>query len=232
MGALSRASLYTTSQMDFPMASHAVIKDALKAAKKEENAFVSRPPKPCTKDNMQTAVEQAKGAVKEQLIMTWLTAGRVGDVLQLKQENVTLKPDAMAVQFRRGKGVELGSPYTVHTACPPEWRLTVEAMLRRRSPGQFLWHADSPKARMLMGKEVAAALKQVDRDLEQRSIRRGALQHMATVDETSEETLMMFSGHKRVETLRRYLDWGKKHALRERRGKTAAGSLAGGSHSA
>jgi hypothetical protein len=36
--------LYTTSVMDFPMASRAVMKDALKAAKKEENTFVSRPP--------------------------------------------------------------------------------------------------------------------------------------------------------------------------------------------
>jgi integrase len=232
MGALSRASLYTTSAMDFPMASHAVMKDALKAAKKEENTFVSRPPKPCTKDTMKAAVTNATGAVKEQLILAWLTAGRVGDVLQLKQENVTLKPDTMAVQFRRGKGVELGSPYTVHTACPPEWRPTIEAMLRRRKPGQFLWHADSPKARTLMGKDVAAALKRVDADLEQRSIRRGALQHMATEDETSEEILMMFSGHRRVETLRRYLDWGNKHALRERRGKTAAANLVGGSHSA
>jgi hypothetical protein len=96
--------------MDFPMASHAVMNDALNAATKEENTFVSRPPKPCTKDTMKAAVTNATGAVKEQLILAWLTAGRVGDVLQLKQENVTLKPDAMAVQFRRGKGVELGSP--------------------------------------------------------------------------------------------------------------------------
>jgi hypothetical protein len=83
-----------------------------------------------------------------------------------------------------------------------------------------------------MGEDVAAALKRVDTDLEQRSIRRGALQHTATEDETSEEILMMFSGHRRVETLRRYLDWGNKHALRERRGKSAAANLVGGSHSA
>jgi integrase len=232
MGALSRASLYTTSRTDFPMASYAVFKDALKAAKKAENEFVSRPPKPCTKELMQMAIAKATGSAKEQLIMTWLTAGRVGDVLQLKQENITLKQNAMAVQFRRGKGVELGSPYTVHTACPPEWKPTVDALLRRRSPGQFLWHAESPKARTLMGKVVATALKQADPELEQRSIRRGALQHMASDGETSEETLMMFSGHRRVETLRRYLDWGKKHALREGRGKTAAASLGGGRISA
>jgi hypothetical protein len=83
-----------------------------------------------------------------------------------------------------------------------------------------------------MGKQVAAALKQVDVELEQRSIRRGALQHMATDGTTTEDVLMMFSGHKRVETLRRYLDWGKKHALREGRGKAAAASLAGGRASA
>jgi hypothetical protein len=83
-----------------------------------------------------------------------------------------------------------------------------------------------------MGKVVATALKQADPELEQRSIRRGALQHMASDGETSEETLMMFSGHRRVETLRRYLDWGKKHALREGRGKAAAASLGGGRISA
>jgi hypothetical protein len=36
----------TASRADFPMATYAVFKDALKAAKKAENEIISRPTKP------------------------------------------------------------------------------------------------------------------------------------------------------------------------------------------
>jgi hypothetical protein len=217
--------------MDFPMTGHSVVTDALKAATREANAFKSNPPLPCTLEHIRTAIRNAQGRVREQIILTWLTAGRVGDVLQLKRECVNLKAAALSVMFRRGKCAS-DKPYTVHTACPPDWRQFIEPLLTRAKPGQFLWHADSPKARSLMGRDVAAALKTAEPRLEQRSIRRGALQKMAADPSVTEDTLMAFSGHRRAETLRGYLDWGSKCSSREKTGKEAAALLAGGPLSA
>lgn len=232
MGALARASLYTSSQYDLPVAQTAPFKDALRAAKKAEHAFTSRPPKPCTEAQVARAVTLAADpAVKEQLVVAWLTAGRVGCVLQLQREDVTLDAEGrMSVQFRRGKGVTMGAPYTVHTACPPQWQEAVKALLKRVQKG-FLWPCDSREARVALGKGVAAALKRVDPQLEQRSLRRGALQAMAEKG-VDESVLMSFSGHRRVDTLHRYLDWGRKAGGRARKAQEAARHLAGGPLSA
>ena len=66
--------------------------------------------------------------------------------------------------------------------------------------------------RRLTGATLKLALRTVSPLLEQRSIRRGALQLMAS-NNTDETTLMRFSGHRRVETLRRYLNWNTVNSL-------------------
>ena len=233
MGALARASLYTTSAMDLPVTQCAVFKDAVRSAKKEEHAFLTKPPKPCTKEQVVKAVAAARSNnVQEQLALAWLTAGRVGCTLQLKREDVQLGPNGtMSVQFRRGKGVAMGAPYTVHTKCPPEWQPILNRLLSRTSPGGFLWPYDNREARTAGGKDVAKALKEIDPQLEQRSLRRGALQQMADAG-VDDATLMTFSGHRRVETLHRYLDWGRKGRSRAARGQDAARLLDGGRRSA
>ena len=48
----------------------------------------------------------------------------------------------------------------------------------------------------------------MNRSLEQRSLRRGAIQALAKSPGITDEVLMMFSGHTQVATLRRYLSWG------------------------
>jgi integrase len=226
MGALKRAATYTDCPWDLPIAGASVISDALAAAQKEATAFEASAPKACTKQQVYAAIAKAETPVKEKLAIAWLTAGRIGDVTQLKRDHVRLTDQGMSVTFRRGKTAG-AAPFTVHTACPAEWRPFLQDLLDRRTAGQFLWQAASPQARTDMGKTVAAALKQVDPMLEQRSIRRGSLQHMAD-EKVPDETLLLFSGHKRLETLKRYLDWGRKGGVREQRGREAAQHLIGG----
>jgi integrase len=209
------------------MAQFSVIKDAADAARKEASAFEASAPKACTWEQMKEAVQKADQMTKEKLVLAWLTCGRVGDVTQLKWEHVSLKETGeMTVLFRRGKTAG-ATPHTVPTKCPPQWLPILQNLLGTRKKGQFLWHAATPQARTDMGRQVAAALKTVDRGLEQRSIRRGALQKMAE-ENIPDETLLLFSGHKRMETLRRYLDWGRKGSERTRRGQAAAAHLVGG----
>ena len=54
---------------------------------------------------------------------------------------------------------------------------------------------------------VLTALRRISSDLENRSLRRGALQALA-ISGVDEPTLLLFSGHVLVSTLRRYLAWG------------------------
>jgi integrase len=226
LGALARAMTYTTCPRDLPISGISVIKDAMAAAQKEASAFEASAPKAASKEQIYAAMEQAPLAVKEKLAVAWLTAGRIGDVTQLKMEHISLTNEGMTVQFRRGKTAGT-APYTVPTRCPPEWRPMIEGLLTRRKRGEFLWPAGSAQARAELGRQVALTLKQVDRALEQRSVRRGALQHMADSG-VPDETLLLFSGHKRLETLKRYLDWGRKGGERLKRGVEAAKHLTGG----
>ena len=157
-------------------------------------------PRPATSQEVYAAVEKTKDdAVAVALLLGWLTASRLGCILQLKKEDIATTKDSLSITFRRGKGVRASGPYTVHTApLPPQFRSRWEKYLASRSTALF--------PRRLTGASLKMALREVSPELEQRSIRRGALQLMAS-NNTDEETLMRFSGHRRVETLRRYPNW-------------------------
>jgi len=60
--------------------------------------------------------------------------------------------------------------------------------------------------------------------LELRSIRKGALLHMAAKGVTPEE-MILFSGHTSVKTLRRYLNWGVADKATANRARVAASIL-------
>jgi integrase len=56
--------------------------------------------------------------------------------------------------------------------------------------------------------DVTTCLRKVNQAFECRSLRRGALQHLATIPGITDATLLLFSGHASVQTLRRYLNFG------------------------
>jgi hypothetical protein len=103
-----------------------------------------------------------------------------------------------------------------------------KALDKVKSGHQFMWHSNTLQERIAMGKNVTAALRLGHMELEQRSLRRGALQTMADKG-VSEEVMLQFSGHTTVAMLRRYLDWGRKGMDRAKGTRSAATFLAGGS---
>jgi hypothetical protein len=235
LGTLNRLSMYTDAVADMSLADTAVWKDALRAAKIATREFQTKPPHPATKENVQVAItrqlEKGRKDIAAQIAIAWLTAARVGDVLQLKQENISLGSGPTAkldVQFRRGKTVRMKTAYTVQTTCPGEWIALVKECLDRAQPGHFLWPAASLTARKQMGKDVTQALRLSNPELEQRSLRRGALQTMADAG-VPEEVLLMFSQHTSMSMLRRYLDWGRKGSHKASTSRNAANFLSGGS---
>jgi hypothetical protein len=208
LGALAHATLYTNSPVDLAVTHTATWKDALRQARQEANAATTRAAVPATPGLVERCVSSVPSPVAEQVALAWLTAGRVGCILQLKGENVTLDGSKLTVQFRRGKGVKARGPYTVHTECPTAWLPKLQALLQRPKD-QWLWPQPTPAARTAASRALTASLRGIHPTLEQRSLRRGALQAMASAG-VEEPTLLQYSGHTNVAMLRRYLDWGRK----------------------
>lgn len=136
------------------------------------------------------------------IILSWVTAARTGCVLQLDRQDVCVNADqSLSVRFRRGKGARIRGPYTVHTApLEPQMLRRLERWMAGRRAQLF--------ASTTSGDKIRLALRRVDKALEQRSLRRGALQALARSPNITDEVLMLFSGHTQVATLRRYLSWG------------------------
>jgi hypothetical protein len=64
----------------------------------------------------------------------------------------------------------------------------------------------------LRGEEVKLLLRRIDIQLEQRSLRRGAIHALAASPGMSNEILLQFTGHCSLASLYRYLNWGLKAA--------------------
>jgi integrase len=172
------------------------------------------------------------------LILQWYLGARVGDILRVSLENVVLHPNnCLQVRIDNGKVMAKRLPYTVHSFLPPEHGELLKHYFRqmtstltsdmkaplfptRGGPHPFVvpW--------VLQQQRMRAALRMANVSLNTRAIRRGALQTMASQGVPT-ETLMTFSGHTNVETLKRYLDYGRHLGSAQTAGQQAATLLAG-----
>ena len=140
-------------------------------------------------------------AVRIALEVAWVTAGRGGDVVRLRTCDIWSDAKGTWVRFVIGKTAS-SQPYTVSTA-----KLSQEALkyleTRRTEEGATPWLFPG-----ILGEQLKDAMRRVDPLLEQRSIRRGALQLLSLSPGMTDERLLHYSQHKSVHTLRRYLDFG------------------------
>ena len=183
-------------------------------------------------DEMKKAVElEEKSAIKIALILMWLTAGRVGDILKLKMKSVkTGGARNLDITFEEGKGVTLSKgKYSVHTVMPECWRAQLMNHFASLKPTDLIV---PPTEKMSMGARGAAcnkALQRVDKFITTRSIRRGSLQAMAMGSDDMPPvdlaTLMSYAGHLREATTKRYLDWGRLFGDAAQRQRAAAALL-------
>lgn len=157
-------------------------------------------PKAASWEQVSNAVTACKNDAQAMaLLIGWLTAARLGCVRQLSKGDVKWSAQHTLVRFSKGKSARIRGPYTVHAQpIPREFRDRWKNYVESRQTALFPRH--------VTGNSLKDALRHIDPELEQRSIRRGALQAMALCD-VDEETLMRYSGHTQVSTLRRYLNW-------------------------
>lgn len=155
------------------------------------------------------------------LVANWWLAARTGDVRRLDPRNVEICFDdqhdgyvPVKVLFTRGKGAHFWGPYSIHTEMPlSEAKLLEEIRSRRIGEREetLFTLADQATLSSRIGTLPDSSL---------RSIRRGALNFFARCG-ASDEQLQKLSGHRRHDTLMRYLGWGQRsseadNAARER----------------
>ena len=141
----------------------------------------------------------------------WILGQRFGDFIQLAVNDFLVKDDKILITFRRGKTVSYTKPYTLTLS---RAHPIVEALLQIRTNAQTMgWlflvtPKNEPELRQRLLRKASAHLSTVDDRLEVRSIRRGGLQHMASLGMTTDE-IRDFSKHTSNEMLMRYLAWGQ-----------------------
>ena len=133
-----------------------------------------------------------------------MSTQRPNCVSQLKYQDIKQEADGLHMTFRRGKSVKLRRKvYSLKTAAGPLQRY----LSLNGEPNHFLFYAKEPEDRADLLKTMTRLLREVNPDLESRSIRRGALQAMARCG-VDQDVMMHFSGHTNLAMLNRYLDFG------------------------
>ena len=178
---------------------------ACKSAQAKAKSEAARVPLAASMAWMEAAILAAPDMqMKILLMLAWCVAARIGDLLKLKIgsnqcPDVVCKNGVLSITWRDGKTVSSRGPYTVAVRPPSEWYNAIAAYLRTRTTWVFSG---------LKTGDVLVALRRAHPKLECRSVRRGALQCLANAG-VSDSVLMQISGHTQLQTLKRYLQWGK-----------------------
>jgi hypothetical protein len=168
------------------------------------------------------------------LILQFYTAARVGDVAQLHVPDLQLDPVTrhVKVTIRRGKVIARRGPYCVNTYLSSDHYQELEAYLDKRvrelqlfPQAPTLFSYSVTQLASIMRTDLRTASPNSEKPLTTRAIRRGALQTMAK-NGVPVETLLTFSGHTNVNTLKRYLNFGRILSVEEAGARVAASFLA------
>ena len=131
------------------------------------------------------------------LEVTWLTAGRVGDTIQLTPANIISSPDNITIiHFTTGKTARNGK----YSVAAPALSDRAKLFLQEQRNQPFLFP-------VITQERVKGALRSIDTRCECRSIRRGRIQELSAGG-MSDNSLLHISRHSSISALRRYLDFG------------------------
>lgn len=179
---------------------------ALKSATKRANEQIGMQPKAATEAAVLQVMENNNlpATIRAAILITWVTCARCGDTLKLRKMDMSFEETTgtLTVTWRRGKTVARRGAYTVHTVVPTKYRsLVLETLTTPTSATAKIF----PN---VIGRDLKLALRTVDRQLEQRSLRRGSLQLLASLG-MEDSKLILFSGHTTIKMLHRYLGFGR-----------------------
>ena len=158
-------------------------------------------PKIATLADVKKAISLEKSPVVRAAVeLGWVTAARGGCITELRTGNILANGEGTTVRFMHGK-IAHHRPYTIHTTqISKSSREYVERRLLEAKEGSWLFPG-------LTGEKIKLCLRRANPRLEQRSLRRGAIQHLAAGD-MKDEDLLHISQHRTLDTLNRYLEFG------------------------
>lgn len=157
---------------------------------------------PCSLEQMNDAAGKLPLSSRLLLWMCWHFAARVGDMRQVHHRDVALPQEregSVKVVFRYGKGGAFWGPYTIMANLPSSVIKMFQEWCRSHTKGPLWSVADQKRVSEVMAEQ----------GLSLRSIRRGALIHHAQKG-AEDSDIQLLSGHKRSDTLMRYLGWGSE----------------------
>jgi integrase len=216
-GAMSTLGKYSTNA-DFPinMSESATWKASLTAWRRKASQSQPAQLSAATPEDIQTAIDlNTDPEMRVYLMVLWLLCGRKGDAAKIRAQDVVCNEKNELVFFvQEGKGViARKGKYHVATALPPQWRQELlDFTAKQKSSG--LLYLFRPSLRT--SGEANEALRLANPKLSTRSVRRGALQIMASSPDVDLKIVMEMAGHKNVETTKRYLNWGAVDAKNQK----------------
>ena len=152
------------------------------------------------------------------LAVTWVTYGRSGALIQLRREDIDLKPvDDLKkrwwfrITLMRGKSNRLGQePHTVTGHLGEFSPFVVPIVNRVQDPKAFIVNAPSRQNREKRRNLMKVMLRNGNNEprLETRSLRRGSLQTLADAG-AKMAVILACSGHSSPKSLKRYLNFGR-----------------------
>ncbi|KPA85309.1 TATE DNA Transposon [Leptomonas pyrrhocoris] len=222
-GALQQLPLYTNQREPIHLNRYPEWQKTVAAAQRFDRESVAAPPSPITQEQKDAAqrnsLRQRDQEASLFLEMMWAFAARAGDLRTLQCRDVrftgeepppfvdggvTIWPDRYGVvlTMRRGKGARFRGPYSVPSTLPRESALILAHLLRSRRPTQHLFARPTE-----ITDTIRTALRRENPLAALPSVRKGALRCMAA-NGMAEHELMIMSGHRRADTLHRYLGYG------------------------
>lgn len=206
VGALVNLSLYTKNGRGLNPTVWARFKAAMQTARRLSTAQGIREPKLATPETIRRAVDAAEDKGTAALtIALHMTAQRLGDLIHSKKEHWRFGPNCeITVKLMTGKTVASQGCHHIHTALKDERLFAILRDYILATKHAYIWPIATAYQRAQMTAKVRRALRAADPDLEVRSMRRSTLCIMAAAG-ASEQELLIWSRHKSIEMLRRYL---------------------------
>jgi integrase len=206
-------------------------KDATRAIR-HYSALVTKTTQPAvTREHAVTAIDAARDDPPLQvlIILMWACAARPGDISQLEKQQLVVHEaqtgshTKVSILFTRGKVLKVLDPYTIHTAVPETWAAILR-VYQSQSMHKFLLHLPLKRDRDDLFRRGRELLRLSSPSYDLRAIRRGAAQTLAR-DGVPMSTILLFTRHTSLTTLRRYLGFGQAKSEEASAASRAASAL-------
>lgn len=211
-GALRDLPMYTTENKGVHLSDFPEWRAAQKTAKRMDREIDKNEFPAITYSQYLEAMKHLRRSKPQAALflgMMWALAARAGDVQQLRPKDISLGKTALqdgtvplGITQKFGKATRFRGTYWSASTLLPEEAAELRRNISQKKPTQKLF-PNGEEIRTY----VRTSLRTQNRLSALPSIRRGAIQHLARQG-VSEASLMRLTGHKRVETLYRYIGVG------------------------